>query len=385
MENNEAYEVIKNMMASKKEINKLSEVDDVDEAVSELNTGNIYDDTFTDEESRYLIQDDLEETIGITKKQPKYVDPDKIDVATRYNAIEKNKYLDKVLGVGLFGKTSTVEIIASQSGYTCKMSPLNNSDSFRILNSQSTLFENERTTYKTIYDKITEFSCGPMDFIEWLKKTSVADLDTFYYGLYCATYLDEGTFKFSCSNPECGEITEQKIRNKSLIRTADYAEMKKLEDTISKESKSKEDMARLSLLNDMQIVKCNKSGLAFEIKNPSLFDLLELYRTIDEKVLQKRSDADINSALCVNGMLIPTEKENEYIPDRDINDIFKAIDNMPISDAAELRNEIIKKLEKNHVTYSIKSVKCHKCGKEINNIPLNLRQILFTVISESRR
>ena len=295
------------------------------------------------------------------------------------SALERSKLLQNALSI----TTSTFEIVATQSGYSCKLAPLTNKDSFNILNSSSTEYENTRMTYRVIYNKIREFSCGQMNFETWLKHTSIGDLGTFYYGLYCATFLDEGAFRFTCPEISCGHTTDQVIRNKSLRQVSDYKEIQELTNKISMRANTLKDVEDLSLLNGGTLIELPKTKFMFELKLPSLWDLLELYRVFDEKIIKKHDDMDINALLCINGMLIPDGKGG-YAPDNDKHDVLNVIDNLPVKDASALKKALTKLLEKYHISYNIKSVKCAKCGKEIKNVPINLRSILFTKIYAMR-
>lgn len=376
---NDAYIAMTELLQQKKDNNELkniSEVDNVNKLVEEK-IG------WTEEEiteiERYEIGEvyDSMETI-IDQPVAEDADLSKIHIVQK-NAIERNSLLKNVLSIS----SSTFEVIAAQSGYSCKVAPLTNKDSFNILNSTSSEYENTRMTYKVIYSKIKEFSCGPMSFDEWLKNTSVGDLESFYYGLYCATFLDEGGFRFTCPDMNCQHVTDQVIRNKSLRQVADFEDMKKHANRISTESIDIASMKKLSILDSAAHVKLKNTGLIVELKIPSLWNFLELYRNIDEKVLRRHDDADVNALLCVSGMLIPDGKGG-YVADNDKTDILDALDNLPFNDAAALKKAITNILEKKHVSYTIKSVKCAKCGKEIKNVPINLRSILFTKIYAMR-
>jgi len=405
-EKKDAFSAVKDMLESKakaNELKKTSDVEDVDEEiikqnpvndddyeyfsnVAEIQDDDIDDDDdeeeLTEEEKEMIDRRIVEESImPVTKKDnsAKQVDVNKIKFTTM-NELDKSKLLSELLNKS---NTSTVEIVAAQSGYTCKLSPLNNKDSFNILNSESGEFENNKMTYKTIYDKIVDFSCGKMSFKEWLQRTSLGDLETFYYGLYCATFLDEGSFKFTCPNSNCGHVTEQIVSNKSLRRVVDFDEMKELTDKISKESNSISAVEELSLVSKVDHIELPQSKMIFEIKLPSLFDLLEFYRTIDPKVLKKLDTNTINFVLCTSGILIP-DKKGSYAPFNVQEDKLSIIQSLSITDSAELRHIIYDLFDKHRVSYAIKSVKCAKCGKEIKDIPLNFRSILFTLIYANR-
>lgn len=376
---NDAFEAMTELLQQKKnsnELKKISEIEDVEKEIEDKVT-------FTEEETNLLERYEIENVADsidpiLETKEAEVADLSNISVVQK-NDIERNKLLMNALK----NVTSTFEITAAQSGYTCKISPLNNKDSFNILNTSSSEYETSKSTYKVIYDKITEFSCGHMTFENWLKNTAVGDLESFYYGLYCATFLDEGGFRFTCPDDRCGHVTDQIIRNKSLKQVANYKEMQELTNSISLNSFDMESMKKLSLLSNATQVKLDKTGFIFEIKIPSLWDLLELYRTVDEKVFKNHDDAEINALVCTTGILIP-EGNNKYVADQNKYDILEVLDKLPISDAASLKKTITNILEKYHVSYSIKSVKCAKCGKEIKNVPIDLRSILFTKIYAMR-
>ena len=376
---NDAYESMMNMMEQKKNNNELKKISEVEDVEKEIENKVSY----TEEELYDIDAFDRTEVISSMEvvndtADAKEIDIDKINVSQR-KAIDTNRLLHEALKAS----TSTFEIVVPQSGYSCKIAPLTNRDSFNILNSSSSEYENNKTTYKVIYSKIREFSCGQMTFDQWLKNTTVADLETFYYGLYCATFLDEGAFKFTCPDYECGHETTIAIRNKSLVQTADFEGMKENIKHIEAEATSFKAVKQLSLLSSFAHIQLPKTKFIFELKMPSLYDLLDLYKQVDDKVLKNHGDDDINTLLCINGMLIPEDNGN-YVSDIDKNDFLQIIDNLPVQDAGALRKAISEILEKNHVYYTIKSVKCAKCGKEIKNIPINLRSILFTKIYAMR-
>lgn len=378
-EKNEAFDQVVKMMEEKKQnasLKKVSETNVDDELESKI--------TLTEDEQRLQDEYDRAEIAdniapGATKKLGKEVDIDSIKIENA-SAIERNRMLRSLLK----GKTSTFEVTAAQSGYCCKVSPLNNKDSFNILNSSTNRYENMRMTYKTIYDKITEFSCGAMSFDTWLKATAIGDIESLYYGLYCATFLDEGTFRFRCADPKCDHVTEQTIRNSSLIRVEDFNEMKELSNRIEKESINIAAMKELSLVGKYVHVELSKTRIVVELKIPTLADILELYRTMGDDILDEHNDDDINSLLCIRGLMFPAPSGDAYIPTSDKREILMVLDEINISDAGQLRNSIVDLLSKYHVSYKIRSVKCAKCGKETTDIPLDIRSILFTQIYENR-
>ena len=87
--------------------------------------------------------------------------------------------------------------------------------------------------FRVIFDKIFDTSVGKFSFDEWLKYTSVEDMETFYYGIYPHQHSpNEGTFKYTC--PDCGHEHDYKVNHANLIKTTDRDHMKLLIDKVSK-------------------------------------------------------------------------------------------------------------------------------------------------------
>lgn len=309
-------------------------------------------------------------------KKAKKIDLTKLNVVDK-NALEKEKDLKSVL----YGGKTAFQIAAAQSGYLAKVIPLVNKDVINLLYSTLSTYEYRKTVFKVIYDKTVGFSVGNFTFEEWLKNTSVADIETFYYGIYCATFPNEGKFTFTC--PECGHEETFKINHNNLLKTADKAKMKKLVNEVSKNSRSKEDMYKYSLINKTEGFELEDSGIIMELRTPSLWDLLEIFRTVPDNVIDRDEDS-VNCMLFIKKFLIPTKTEEgiSYTEQTDGQEVLRIIDNLSIDDATSLKNSLVEREESNRISYSIKNLKCSSCGKEVKDTPISIEDILFTLIFE---
>jgi hypothetical protein len=309
-------------------------------------------------------------------KKAKTVD---ISTITVLNKNEMDKERD--LRNALYGNKAAFQIVAAQSGYMAKVLPLVNKDIVNILSGNLSRFEYRRNVYKVIWEKIFDTSVGKFQFEDWLKSTSIEDMETFYYGVYASTFPNEGTFRFVCPNPDCGEESEYKINHANLIKTADREKMKKLIDEVSKNAVSLEKMKEFSLIGKTEAIQLTGSKIIFELRTPSLFDSLEILRTIPEKTID-RDAVSVTNMLYINSILIPSKESNGYIAESNKQSILRIIDNLSIDDALELQTAVSDRVDENRITYSIKSIKCTKCGNESTDIPLSIEDILFTLIFE---
>lgn len=319
---------------------------------------------------------DDEEMVQPEKKKAKKIDLSKITILDR-TALDKETDLRNAL----YGNKSVFQIVAAQSGFMCKIAPLVNKDIINLMYSNLSRYEYRKTVFKVIYDKIVAISSGSMTFEEWLKNTSVEDIETFYYGIYCATFPNEGTFTFTC--PFCGDEETLKINHNNLFKTTDKQKMKKLINDVSKNATTREAMLKYSLIGKTEAFQLSDSGIIMEIRTPSLWDSLEILRNVPESVID-RDATSVTNMLYIKRFLIPTKNEDNsgYTTQDDSQELLRIIDNLTIDDAAQLQEAISDRVDENRITYSIKNIKCRKCGKEIKETPISIEDVLFTLIYE---
>jgi hypothetical protein len=308
------------------------------------------------------------------KKKAKTIDLESLTILNK-NEIDKERDLRQAL----YNNKAAFQIVAAQSGYMAKVSPLVHKDLVNMLYGNLGRYEYKKSVYRVVWEKMFETSVGKLSFDEFLKYTSVEDMETFFYGIYSSTFPNEGTFKYYCE--ECGSEHEYKVNHGNLIKTTDRDHMKKLIDEVSKNSTSFEKMKEYSLLGKGEAIQLSESGLIFELKTPSLFDSLEILRTVPEETIDKDA-VSVTNMLYVNRVLIPDKEKIGYTEESKKTSLLRIIDNLSIDDANELQNSIFDKVDENRISYSIKNIKCHDCGTEVKDIPISIEDILFTLIFE---
>ena len=326
---------------------------------------------------------DLDKKNEEESQEPQYTEEvvrkaKKVDVSS-LKIVDSNE-LDKERAIrgALYGNKSLFMIVAAQSGYTAKLVPLVHKDSVNILYSHLSRYEYKKALYKVIHEKIYDTGVGRMGFDEWLRSTTVEDVETFYYGLYCATFPNEGSFEVTC--PHCGDMSDIMVNHKNLFTTTDLDKMKKTMAAVSAIT-DKATMAAHSLIGKYDAFELTDSGIIAELRTPTLFDSLELLKTVPENIIDK-DPVGLTNMLYINKMYVKEKNSTNYIEVTNRETILKVIDSLSIDDAAELEDAVSDRVDDNRITYSIKNTKCPMCGKEINNIPISVEDLLFTLIFE---
>jgi len=328
------------------------------------------------------IEDDSTSAINPEDEIKKEAKPvrKKIDIS-KINIVDSTSLdKEKDLKMALYGGKSAFQVVCAQSGYMAKVIPLVHKDVISLLYSNLSRYEYRKAVFKVIYDKVVSISSGSMSFEEWLKDTSVEDVETFYYGIYCATFPNEGTFTFKC--PNCGEERQMAINNNNLFKTTDKDKMRKLINEISKKSMS--DSARLafSLVGKTEAFILNDSKIIVELRTPSLWDSLEILRVVPENVIDKDTTS-VTNMLYIKRFMIPSKTISDgYSEQADSQALLRIIDNLSINDAAELQDAVSDRVDSNRISYSIKKITCPNCHTEFKEIPTSIEDILFSLIFE---
>lgn len=289
--------------------------------------------------------------------------------------------------LSIFNAKPSFQVTCSQSGYSAKLSALVYRDIVSLTNSNLSNYEYKKETYKILFNKITGYSAEGWKptFDDWLKATSLGDVDTLFYGIYCATFQDTSTIRYTC--PMCQETTITTIDNKMLVRVEDRDEMIKLTKQIAQEADTYEKICEFSSVSNnkanSKTIRLPESKIIFVIKLPTLYKTLNILKTFtDEEIADKSTDA-LNILLATDKVAIPDEDGNySYIESQ--KDIFALIDLLSLDDFAALKEVTTTLAEDKHITYCVENQKCPECGHKTARIPLDMESLLFFQITEKR-
>lgn len=316
-----------------------------------------------------------------------YVDLDELEFENTSAELQKNTI------ESIFGKISTYEVVCIQSGYSVTLSSLTYKDILTITNASVSSYETRKNLFETIHKKIEKMSfCGKNKpkFEDWMKMTSYGDLETLLYGIYCATFQEKSTVSFDC--PYCDEEVVATIDNSSLVQVeGNKNELSKEINEISLHSDSIEKVSEFSLVStdennkkrNIKNIILPSSKFIFSLKLPTMHDVLNILKTVDETVLGKLS-ADVFNMLLVIPFISVKKENGKYFSIGHKNDILHMIEELSVDDISVLKTAVYNLLEQKHIYYQINKQTCPNCKKDIFNIPLNIEDLLFFQISEKQ-
>lgn len=295
----------------------------------------------------------------------------------------------------IFGQVSSYEVVCLQSGYGATMSALTYKDILTITNANVSSYEARKNLLNTIYKKIQKLSFCEENkkpkFDEWLKMTSYGDLETLLYGIYCATFQEKSSVNVLC--PYCEKEGTISINNNELIQTeGNKAEISNEIDEISKNADSIDKVMDYSIISidekhkkkNIKSLMLNKSKMVFNIKRPTMYEILDILKNMKEDVIASLSSDTFNMLLCTFSIYVKNKDNDKYFVVKNKNDIVTIINMLSVEDVSDLKQAIDNILEEKYIYYKIKKTTCPNCKKEIYNIPMDIESLLFFQISEKQ-
>ena len=358
---------------SEKNINENADLDFIRSVLDDKksNGEDIVIPTETLDESAYTNQPSEEAVKTPRKRAPKKIEdngePVPFDLSS-INVVEKNPVEKNRLLRNIYSGRSEFSIVAAQSGYSCTVSPLVNQDIISIMNSSVSWYVYQKNIYKIVYDKLGNLP-SDLTFDKWCQITSIEDIETFFYGIYSSTFTKNNKIGFTCE--DCEEDVTVQINSNQLSQVSDVTGFKKRKDDILKNVKTLEDVKDRTLLLENTSYKLPESGMVVNIKTPSLYDHLEILRTVSETVL-KKDELATTYLLYIGGFLIPDETGN-YCVEKNRTTILSIIDLLSLDDAKYLKKAISQKIEKFKISFSINKVTCPICGHVNEKVEVNMQ------------
>ena len=307
----------------------------------------------------------------------------------RISSNELKKMLHKQIK-HYYQNKKTYQVICFQSGYKAEMRGLQFKDIINLNNANVDKKSYLKRFYSIIHDHVVNTSIGDISFQTWLKITSVFDLNTLLYGIYCASYPQKNRYSLQCM--KCKKQFEYEADNELLIAVQPDIEelMIKAEEIRNAQP---DEIIQQSHMSHRKRVFLEDSKIIFELKVPSLYDIVDREPRI-AKALKLKSDDDLLFLfLFIDRIYVPhIERSIEagkpiYNPPvRDNYDILnEAIQSLSPADADELQTKVSEMLNKYHVGYSLKDAICPFCKTPQPDIPININNLLFFAMRGGRK
>ena len=280
----------------------------------------------------------------------------------------------------------TFEAVCNQSGYTAYVHSLKYSDLSSLENSVGGFYAGRQRLYKTIYDKLNTTSIGKVSFEDFLKMTSLYDVPSLLYGIYCQTFKTEVEFTVSC--PHCKQEMQVKVANKALMTIKNKEIYDNVQKILGKLSTPEEVIAQ-ALVNNRTKLVLPTSKMIFEFKIPTLYKYLDTIGSIKPEDFDKMEDilgmmVFVDKIFKLDVAALVKTKKVVYYEVKEKEEIAKIISNLELEDSTEVTKLISAETEKYAISYAIKGLKCRqpKCKKAIGDIPVDMEELTFFRIKQ---
>lgn len=241
-----------------------------------------------------------------------------------------------------------------------------------------------RTVFSTLYKHLAP-ECRTMDMEAWLKLLNYQDLNHLFFALYNANFSTSNIIPFSC--PKCKHFYTEKRPIIDMVKFETEADKETFNKTIAKDPS-------MPPTFEEEIYVAN-GDYAFGIVIPKIYNSMFEERLLNEGFREKYAGI-INISHCISTVYEIDEDNEELIPIQfntapndivktykyRIQGIYKILSKLSAYEFKELQSHIAKYLEENskdiNISYQVPAATCPKCGAEIEAIPMNAQELVFT-------
>lgn len=241
-----------------------------------------------------------------------------------------------------------------------------------------------RTVFSTLYKHLAP-ECRTMDMEAWLKLLNYQDLNHLFFALYNANFSTSNIIPFSC--PKCKHFYTEKRPIIDMVKFETEADKETFNKTITKDPSFPPTF-------EEEIYVAN-GDYAFGIVIPKIYNSMFEERLLNEGFREKYAGI-INISHCISTVYEIDEDNEELIPIQfntapndivktykyRIQGIYKILSKLSAYEFKELQSHIAKYLEENskdiNISYQVPAATCPKCGAEIEAIPMNAQELVFT-------
>lgn len=292
-------------------------------------------------------------------------------VDTNFNLIESSR--------------PVTEVTLLESGYTAFFGSLSFSELGVIMGSQEDDYAHTYQLYQIYYKNLDAINLGgKTSFEEFLDITTVNDLPTIQYALYCSTFPEAGHFDFQCGNEKCGkQIKNFPIDNSDLVTINEDETFKRRRDIIS-HIHDRNSLKKYSLVPYVKRIVLPKSKVIVDVQVTTLKDYLNILGALKADRRQNIDRQAFNLLMYTRQIAFP-DIENykktgklSYIKTSKYNKIYSFFKKINLDDFAELTSAILSYSTKYSIQYGIREATCPYCGYINRNIGIDFEDLLFS-------
>jgi|GEM_PF-6393787 len=286
-----------------------------------------------------------------------------------------------------------------QSCYTAYIKSASLSDLEQLIDIDASIHIVQENIYKVYYSLIVDSSIGKLSYEDFLRVTSIYDIETLAYGIYSRTFQSKQKLRIKCNNvikdktekKICGAENNVESNVDSFIQITDEKVYEKIREVIGVNKKnSVDEMLKYSLVANVIRKKILDGKIIIELHSPNLKDHIDtLNLQVKYKELEKLNSSMNDLLVHTLRMYILNEKEtvekgkltyNKVTNKEDIYSIYK--ENILPELAMEILDECFSFKTKYRIKYKTPEFKCSTCGKTIKSNTINIEEWLFQKVLE---
>lgn len=332
---------------------------------------------YLEEEEEKIIEKEVREE----KTNKRNIDLSSITIK-RSKKLKEEEIAKKYMGK-INDKSPSTRIVAINSGYAANMEGLS-SPALRNISAELAQYDRDFGAtdyrYRLVHSKIKDSSVGKMEYVDFLKSTSLLELELFFYGIVCSTYPDKNQFPAKC--PKCSFGFKYDYYNSDYLKV-DEDDMDDITNKVAALLKGQAVDAREILENAPTHTLTRKilddSGIIVELRHPTLYD--HLYDVL-KNVEDREPSVLINSMPFIETVLVPEEDEDgevSYFPLESVDAKLTVLESISENDDLELAESIKDIIDSQKITFSIHGVTCPRCKHEYPEQTVSMEQMLFMI------
>ena len=328
------------------------------------------------------MDDDEEKEIeNTTSKKRKRADVDLSSIV-----IKKSKKVSEDDVVSVFKKRidsteNTTRVVAINSGYAANMGGFSSPALRKVsaeINQYDMGFGRADYRYRLLYSKLKGSSVGFMDYMTFLKTTSLLEVDILFYGIVCSTYPDKNEFPAKC--PSCNHSFRYEYANADYLAGPEDGEefdelTEKIRTLLKAQSVDTEEILANAPVNNLHRVILDESGIIIDLRHPTLYD--HLYDVL-EKIPEGENSPLVDSMPFIENVYIP-DNEGAYSQITKVSNKLTVLENIDEFDDVQLAEEIKNIIDSNKIRFSVRDVSCPSCGNTYPEAPVSMEQMLFMI------
>lgn len=242
----------------------------------------------------------------------------------------------------------------------------------------------------TIYNKMTNLSCGPFEsFDEFLKNFAFTDIPLAIYGLYVSSFPEVQTIALRCGRQTCGKTFDINFSTRNIIRLekSDQVLLDHMADLAASDPNEYERIYNDAPVRNIKHIRLPYSGYIIDCGIISAYEFLYNFIPImDENTFREAFGKDENQVYQNNVVLLTSvtavrvpdpDNPGQYILYDDYKGILDAIYNIGPEEIKILAAITTKIQREYQLNFSFGDVTCPHCKNVTHNMDVTMDELVF--------